>query len=126
MRSVCFFKSAMSYSPTWQCLTISSAASFGMMPSRACTVARAASISRYFWMRFSSEKTRRIASVEKMSRKIAESSAVAGMRVLCWGGDLDESRGVAQARPEIADQGLRPGQGEDAVEDEIDRDRRHR
>ncbi len=58
---------------------ISSPASFGMMPSRACARASAASKSRYFWMRFSSENTRRIASVEKMSRNMAESMVVDGM-----------------------------------------------
>ena len=41
--------------------------------------ASAASKSRYFWTRFSSEKTRRIASVEKMSRNTAESISDVGM-----------------------------------------------
>ena len=50
-----------------------------MMPSRACARASAASNSRYFCTRLSSEKIRRIASVEKMLRKTAESMAVAGI-----------------------------------------------
>ncbi len=57
--------------------SISSAASCGMMPSRACARASAASKSRYFCTRFSSENTRRIASVEKMLRNTAESMMVA-------------------------------------------------
>src|SRR5215469_16446279 len=80
MRSVCALTLARSNSATSQCLTISSQACCGMMPSRAWARARAASKSRYFWIRFSSENTRRIASVEKISRNTAESTAVAGIR----------------------------------------------
>src|SRR4029077_6080570 len=80
MRSVWLLIFAMSYCATSQCSRISSQAFCGMMPSRACARARPASKSRYFWIRFSSENTRRIASVEKMSRKTAESMAVVGIQ----------------------------------------------
>src|ERR1051325_3308383 len=80
MRSVWLLILAMSYSATSQCLRISSQAFCGMMPSRAWARARPASKSRYFWIRLSSENTRRIASVEKMSRKTAESMAVVGIQ----------------------------------------------
>ena len=52
---------------------------FGMMPSRACARASAASKSRYFCTRFSSDHTWRIAGVVKMSRKTEESRKVDGM-----------------------------------------------
>src|ERR1700680_1490958 len=50
-----------------------------MMPSDACTRASTASTSRYRWIRFSSENTRRIASVLKISRNTMESIAVEPM-----------------------------------------------
>ncbi len=62
--------------------TISSAAAAGMSPSRPCTRASAASTSRYFCVRFSSDQTRRIVSVAKMFPKIAESTMVDGIRLL--------------------------------------------
>ncbi len=69
--------------------TISAAAFFGMMPSLPCARASAASKSRYFCTRFSSENTFRIAGVVKMSRNTAESRIVEGIRV-SWG--LAEAR----------------------------------
>ena len=62
-----------------QLRTISCAASAGMMPRRPCTIASAFSISTYFAVRFSSDQTRRIASVLKMSPKMDESMIVADM-----------------------------------------------
>jgi hypothetical protein len=62
-----------------QCLTISSAASFGMIPSRPCTRASAPSMSRYFCVRLSSDHTLRMGSLLKMSPKMAESMIVEGM-----------------------------------------------
>ena len=62
-------------------MTISAAAFFGMIPSRACARASAASKSRYFCTRFSSDHTPRIAGVVKMSRNTAESRMVEGIRV---------------------------------------------
>src|SRR5450432_4123178 len=62
-----------------QLATISSAASGGMIPRRACTRASAASMSRYFRVRFSSDHTARMASVRKMLPKMAESMIVEGM-----------------------------------------------
>src|SRR5277367_2860929 len=50
-----------------------------MMPSRPCARAKAASKSRYFWTRLSSKNTRRIASVEKISRNTAESISDVGI-----------------------------------------------
>src|SRR5215831_4687939 len=82
MRSVWLLIFARSNWATSQCFRISSQAFCGMMPSRAWARARPASKSRYFWIRFSSENTRRIGSVEKMSRKTAESMAVVGIRDL--------------------------------------------
>src|SRR5919202_3488572 len=82
MRSVWARSFVISILSSLQFRTISSAASCGMMPRRACTRASAASMSRYFWVRFSSDQTARIASVLKMSPKIAESMIVAGM---IWG-----------------------------------------
>ena len=79
MRSVCRRSFAMSIWSRWQWLTISSAASCGMRPSRPCTLASAASMSRYFWVRFSSDQTWRIASLLKMPWKMAESMMVDGM-----------------------------------------------
>jgi hypothetical protein len=81
MRSVWAFSLAKSISASRQWRQISSAASFGMMPSRACERASAASKSRYFCTRFSSENTLRIASVEKMSRNTVESINDAGMGI---------------------------------------------
>src|SRR6185312_7597611 len=49
MRSVWTFSLAKSISSARQCRQISSAASLGMTPSRACARASAASKSRYFW-----------------------------------------------------------------------------
>ena len=71
----------MSISLASQCLTISVAASCGMIFSRACAFASAASKSRYFCTRFSSDHTARIAGVVKMSRNTAESRIVEGIRV---------------------------------------------
>src|SRR2546425_4014034 len=79
MRSVCCLSLRMSIWSSVQCFTISSAASFGMMPSRPCTRASAASMSRYFCVRFSSDQTLRIASALKMSPKMLESMIVDGM-----------------------------------------------
>src|SRR3954451_23410083 len=62
-----------------QFLTISSAASWGMISNRAWTRASAASMSRYFWVRFSSDHTARMASVLKMLPNMAESTIVEGM-----------------------------------------------
>ncbi len=72
----------MSICPTWQWRAISAAASAGIRPSRPCTRASAASTSRYFWVRFSSDHTPRISPVEKMFPKIAESTTVDGMPLL--------------------------------------------
>src|SRR5499433_1034160 len=72
MRSVWVLSLAKSYLAIEQWRRISSHAFCGMMPRRAWTHASAASTSRYFWMRFSSPKMRRIGSVENMSRKIPE------------------------------------------------------
>src|SRR5438128_5435280 len=69
----------MSILSSVQFFTISSAASAGMIPSRAWTRASAASMSRYFCVLFSSEKTLRIAAVEKILPKIAESMIVEGI-----------------------------------------------
>ena len=55
------FAMSIFFASQWR--AISSAASFGMMPSRPCAFASAASKSRYFWMRFSSDHTARIVSV---------------------------------------------------------------
>ena len=82
MRSVCARSFAMSICCTSQCFTISSAASCGMRPRRACTRASAASMSRYFCVRFSSDQTARIASVVKMPWKMLESMMLAAMVVL--------------------------------------------
>ncbi len=79
MRSVCCLSFAMSIRSIVQCFTISSAASFGMMPSPPCTRASAASMSRYFWVRFSSDHTWRIGSALKMSPNMAESMIVEGI-----------------------------------------------
>ena len=81
MRSVCWRSLAMSIWSSWQWLTISSAASCGIRPRRPCTLASAASMSRYFCVRFSSDHTWRISSLEKMPWKMAESMMVAGMVV---------------------------------------------
>src|SRR6266446_5053125 len=72
MRSVALLSLAKSYSAIAQWRWISSHAFCGMMLRRAWARASAASMSRYFWMRFWSAKMRRIDSVENMSRKIPE------------------------------------------------------
>src|SRR4029078_7656799 len=69
----------MSNCSTLTCLTISSQASWGMILSFACARARPASKSRYFWMRLPSDHTCRMASVPKMSLKMAESIVPVGM-----------------------------------------------
>ena len=79
MRSVCARSLVMSICSSRQWLTISSAASCGISPIRPCTLASAASVSRYFWVRFSSDQTWRIASVLKMPWKMAESMRVDAM-----------------------------------------------
>ena len=70
---------------------ISSAASAGISPSSPCTLASAASMSRYFAVRFSSDQTSRMRRVAKMPWKMAESMMVDGMAVL-------RSEGVQSAR----------------------------
>src|SRR6266542_152377 len=86
MRSVCCLSFSMSISSIVQWRTISSAASLGMMPSRPCTRASAASMSRYFCVRFSSDQTLRMGSLLKMSPKTAESMMVDGMDGALGGG----------------------------------------
>src|SRR5579883_881089 len=100
MRSVCVLILARSYCETSQCSRISSQAFCGMMPRRAWARASPASKSRYFWIRLPSEKTRRIDSVEKMSRKTAESIAVVGISEAfrTGRGDCGGSRGRNDAR----------------------------
>src|SRR3954454_1889627 len=95
MRSVCWRSFAMSIWSSRQWLTISSAASCGIRPSRPWTLASAASMSRYFWVRFSSDQTWRISSLEKMPWKIAESMMVEGMAGSLCGGE-DSGAGAAQ------------------------------
>ena len=79
MRSVCARSFCRSIFSSLQLRTISAAAFPGMMPSPACTRARAASMSRYLRVRFSSDHTWRMASVLKRLPKMAESTMVAGM-----------------------------------------------
>ncbi len=79
MRSVSFFSFSKSYWSTLTCLRISSQASCGMIFSFAWARARPASKSRYFWMRLPSDHTCRMASVPKMSLKMAESMVPVGM-----------------------------------------------
>src|ERR1700752_3133808 len=79
MRSVCARSFPRSIFSSLQLRTISAAAFAGMMPSRAWTRARAASMSRYLRVRFSSDHTWRMASVLKRLPKMAESTMVAGM-----------------------------------------------
>src|SRR6266480_746003 len=79
MRSVCARSLCRSIFSSLQLRTISAAAFPGMMPSPACTRARAASMSRYLRVRFSSDHTWRMASVLKRLPKMAESMMVAGM-----------------------------------------------
>ena len=79
MRSVASLSFAMSILSAEQCLTISSQASCGMMPSLACATASAASKSRYFCTRFSSDHTTRMGSVVKILRNTAESRIVEGI-----------------------------------------------
>src|SRR5437879_1339541 len=79
MRSVCARSLLRSIFSSLQLRTISAAAFAGMMPSRAWTRARAASMSRYLRVRFSSDHTWRMASVLKRLPKMAESTMVAGM-----------------------------------------------
>ena len=76
MRSVWARSWSMSICSSVQWLTISSAASFGIKPRRPCTTASARSMSRYFWVRFSSLQMWRMASEEKMPWKILESMRV--------------------------------------------------
>src|SRR4051812_10035670 len=97
MRSVCARSLTMSIWSRRQWLTISSAASFGMSPSRPCTLARADSMSRYFCVRFSSDHTWRMSSVLKMPWKIAESMIVDAMVCLSRM-DGKESAGAALER----------------------------
>ena len=82
MRSVASFSLSISISLASQCLTISSAASCGMIFSLPCAFASPASKSRYFCTRFPSDHTARMAGVVKMSRNTAESRIVEGMRRL--------------------------------------------
>src|SRR2546426_9278532 len=77
MRSVCARSLLRSILSSLQLRTISAAAFAGMMPSRAWTRARAASMSRYLRVRFSSDHTWRMASVLKRLPKMAESTMVA-------------------------------------------------
>src|SRR5665647_2796062 len=79
MRSVASLSLAMSILSAEQCLTISSQACCGMIFNLAWARASAASKSRYFCTRFSSENTARIAGVVKMSRNTAESRRVEGI-----------------------------------------------
>src|SRR5216683_1270877 len=92
MRSVCARSFCRSIFSSLQLRTISAAAFPGMMPSPACTRARAASMSRYLRVRFSSDHTWRMASV----LKTAESMRVAGMFCgSCSGrGCFDERRRI--------------------------------
>ena len=83
MRSVASFSFAMSIWSALQCLTISSQAFCGMILSRACARASAASKSRYFCTRFSSDHTWRMAGVVKMSRNTAELRMVEGIARSC-------------------------------------------
>ena len=87
-----------------QWLTISSAASFGIRPIRPWTLASAASMSRYFCVRFSSDQTWRISSLEKMPWKMAESMMVAGM-VDSLSGSEDSDAGAAQGALGLQDDG---------------------
>src|SRR6187399_1331514 len=95
MRSVCWRSLAMSIWLSRQWLTISSAASFGIRPIRPWTLASAASMSRYFCVRFSSDHTWRISSLEKMPWKMAESMMVAGM-MGSLSGERNSDAGAAQ------------------------------
>src|SRR6185503_12390229 len=79
MRSVCRRSFCMSIFSSLQLRWISAAAFSGMMPRRPCTRARAASMSRYLRVRFSSDHTWRIASVPKILPKMVESMTLAGM-----------------------------------------------
>src|SRR5215207_2132433 len=79
MRSVSVFSFSMSYCSTLTCFKISSQASCGMILSFAWARARPASKSRYFWMRLPSDHTCRMASVPKISLKMAESIVPVGM-----------------------------------------------
>src|SRR5436190_5934585 len=104
MLSVCCLSFAMSIWSIVQCFTISSAASFGMMPRRLWTRASAASMSRYFCVRFSSDHTVRMAWALKMSPKMVESMIVDGM-VETLDVELDQggSRGFGiTARDQVA------------------------
>src|SRR6267143_4332092 len=96
MRSVCARSFCRSIFSSLQLRTISAAAFPGMMPSRAWTRARAASMSRYLRVRFSSDHTWRMASVLKRLPKMAESMMVAGMFCgSCSGrGGFDERRRI--------------------------------
>src|SRR2546425_2494264 len=96
MRSVCARSLRRSILSSLQLRTISVAAFSGMMPSRAWTRARAASMSRYLRVRFSSDHTCRMASVLNRLPKMAESTMVAGMFCgSCSGwGCFDERRRI--------------------------------
>src|SRR6266700_6760409 len=95
MRSVCARSFSMSILPMSQLRMISAAASAGMMPSRPCTVASAFSISTYFAVRFSSDQTRRVASVLKMFPKMVESTTDTGMAA----DSLPDDRGGIHRKP---------------------------
>src|SRR3954463_2332728 len=101
MRSVCWRSLSMSMFSMRQLRTISVAAFSGMIPRRACTFASADSISRYLAVRFSSDHTRRIASVPKMLPKMDESMREAGMAVPCDGAESDggDSDGFLLVKP---------------------------
>src|SRR6266446_1982125 len=96
MRSVCARSLRRSILSSLQLRSISAAAFAGMMPSRAWTRARAASMSRYLRVRFSSDHTWRMASVLNRLPKMAESTMVAGMFCgSCSGrGCFDERRRI--------------------------------
>src|SRR5204863_6323140 len=105
-----------------QLRAISAAAFAGMMPSRAWTRARAASMSRYLRVRFSSDHTWRMAPALKRLPKMAESTLVAGMFCgYCSGrGGFGEGRGIhgepafMVARPQVK----RPAVGQRLAADE--------
>src|SRR4051794_9014974 len=127
MRSVCWRSLAMSIWSSRQWLTISSAASFGIRPMRPCTLASAASMSRYFWVRFSSDQTWRISSLVKMPWKIAESMIVDAMVLVSgkrWNSVpgalqgalcLEDDRAVDHPAVDAGDARRRGIRGEDAA-----------
>src|SRR6185295_7543882 len=105
MRSVCWRSLAMSIWSSRQWLTISSAASCGIRPRRPCTRASAASMSRYFCVRFSSDHTWRISSLEKMPWKMAESMMVADMVVFLLKTGVESGAGALQGALGLQDDG---------------------